>query len=282
MFEKKLFSTRLSADPEAKAKIMFHTFPDGYRLHRHSFFEFHLVTAGEGIHIINGQTSHFCAGDICLLSPTVLHQFVAIEGAEPLTMYTLSFSPDPIRPEFWSNIPAHELPITYHLDGNAYTSVVHAFEKMYARASKENLPFDLITQTAIEWIILNIMEPSERPMPEEYMKIRPSLIFIQNNFTEPITLSDVAESAYFSREYFSSLFHQCIGVSFQEYLLNMRLEFSADLLALTDLTVTEICFQSGFRTLPYFIRAFSRKFHMSPGALRKQKRAEGVQPLPLA
>lgn len=273
MPKKEMLSTRLSADPEAKAKIMFNTHPEGYRLHRHNFFEFSFATDGECTHIINGQATHFRAGDICLLSPADLHQFIPLKDATPLTMYVLSFSPDPIRPEFWSHIPSQTFPIINHLDGTAYTSVLHAFEKMHARASKEKLPFDLVTQTAIEWIILNIAEPSEQAMSEEYMKIRPALIFIQNNFTEPITLADVAESAYFSREYFSALFHQCLGISFQDYLLNMRLEFSADLLALTDMTVTEICYQSGFRTLSYYIRAFTKKWGISPKTLRERNKA---------
>ncbi len=264
-------TARLSADPEARAKISYATYPQGYRLHYHSFFEFSFAVDGEALHLVNGEPLHFSAGDICLLTPAVLHQFIPIKGAKPLTMYNLSFSPEPIRPEFWSHVPAHALPITSHIEGNTFTSVCHAFESMKARASKEKLPFDIVTQTAIEWTILNIMETTPHPLSEEYMKIRPALIYIQNNFTAPLTLAEVADAAHFSREYFSALFHQGMGVSFQDYLLDLRLNFAADLLVLTDFSVSDICYMSGFRTLSYFIRTFAKQFGATPGQFRMEK-----------
>ncbi len=274
-------SSRLSADPNARAKIFQSTYPAGYRLHRHPFFEFSFAISGECLHILNGEPYRFCAGDLCLLTPSSLHQFIPLENAEPITIYTLSFSPEPIRPEFWAHIPTHELPIMARLESETFSAIRRTFDILLKRSTKEKLPFDLFTQTAIEWIILNIIDLSSVPHSPDYMKIRPALIYIQSNFTEQISLADAAASAFFSREYFSSLFRQTMGVSFQDYLLNIRLEYAADLLALTNLTVTEVCEQSGFQTLSYFIRAFTKKFDLSPRPFREGKRAEGIQPLPL-
>jgi len=133
-------NARLSADPNARAKILYNTYPGGYRLHRHPFFEFSLATGGEALHIVNGVPSRFKAGDISLLSPTALHQFLPIDGAEPLTMYTISFSPEPIRAEFWAHVPAQNMPYSVHLDAETFSAIRRAFQKLHMRASAEKLP----------------------------------------------------------------------------------------------------------------------------------------------
>lgn len=267
-------SSRLSADPNARAKIIFQTYPTGYRLHKHSFFEFSFAIRGECVQTINGEPSPFRAGDISLITPAVLHEFIPIDGAEPLTMYTLSFTPDPIRPEFWAHIPAQSLPINATLDEETFSAMRRTFEKLHKRAEREKLLFDLFTQTAIEWIILNLIELPSMTHTLDYMKIRPALIYLQNNFSDPITLAEVASVAYFSREYFSGLFRRTMGISFQDYLLRLRYDYAADLLSLTDLTVSEIAEQSGFRTLSYFIRVFTRLSGSSPSQFRKRKKIE--------
>lgn len=263
-------SSRLSADPSARAKIIYKDYPEGYRLHRHSFFEFSFATRGECIQTINGEPSPFRAGDISLVTPAVLHEFIPIDDVEPITMYTLSFSPDPIRPEFWAHIPAQSFPINTSLDEETFSAMRRTFQKLHKRAETEKLPFDLFTQTAIEWIILNLMELPNLTHTPDYMKIRPALIYIQNNFSEPITLAEVAAAAYFSREYFSGLFRRTMGIPFQDYLLRLRFDYAADLLSLTDLTVSEVAEQAGFRTLSYFIRVFTRLSGLSPSQFRKQ------------
>lgn len=267
-------STRLSADPNARAKISYAEYPAGYRLHKHSFFEFSFATKGECIQTINGEPAPFRAGDISLITPASLHEFIPVEGAEPVKIYTLSFTPDPIRPEFWAHIPAQSLPINVTLDEETFSAMRRTFAKLYNRAEKEKLLFDLFTQTAIEWIILNIVDLPGTTHAPDYMKIRPALIYLQNNFSEPITLEEVANAAYFSREYFSSLFRRTMGIPFQDYLLRMRFDYAAQLLALTNLTVTEISEQSGFRTLSYFIRVFTRLSGCSPSQFRKMRQLE--------
>ena len=265
-------SARLSADPNARAKIIFSTYPTGYRLHKHSFFEFSFATEGECIQTINGEPSPFRAGDISLITPAVLHEFIPIDGKEPLKMYTLSFTPDPIRPEFWAHIPAQSLPINATLDEETFSAMRRTFAKLYKRAEKEKLPFDIFAQTAIEWIILNIVELPHMAHTPDYMKIRPALIYMQNNFSDTISLAEVANAVYFSREYFSTLFRRTVGISFQDYLLRLRFDYAADLLALTDLTVSEIAEQSGFRTLSCFIRVFTRLAGCPPSKFRNFKK----------
>lgn len=56
---------------------------------------------------------------------------------------------------------------------------------------------------------------------------------------------------------------------FQVYVKEARLQFAKSLLGTTTLPITDICFASGFNTLPYFERAFKQKFAVSPRDYRK-------------
>ena len=100
--------------------------------------------------------------------------------------------------------------------------------------------------------------------------VRKALIYIQHHFRETLTLDDAAASCGLSSNYFSECFSKGTGVTFQAYVQDLRLQFAKSLLKTTRLPVTEICFASGFNTLPHFERAFKKRFGGTPGDYRKR------------
>ena len=52
------------------------------------------------------------------------------------------------------------------------------------------------------------------------------------------------------------------------YLLNLRLNHAAKLLATTDMPIMEVAIACGFEDSNYFSRAFNKNFHISPRAYR--------------
>ena len=81
----------------------------------------------------------------------------------------------------------------------------------------------------------------------------------------------MAEKVHLTPNYFSQCFHESIGMSFQNYLQNLRIEQAYKLIKASKLTVTEICFSCGFNSLPYFITTFKKRYGESPGQVRKSK-----------
>ncbi len=68
---------------------------------------------------------------------------------------------------------------------------------------------------------------------------------------------------------------QGLGISVKQYMLDLKLTEAKRLLAFTDLTSSEICYQTGFEDPSYFTRLFRKKAGMTPGAFREkyQKKA---------
>ncbi|WP_028611604.1 helix-turn-helix transcriptional regulator [Paenibacillus harenae] len=104
---------------------------------------------------------------------------------------------------------------------------------------------------------------------ERFERIRNALLYIQHHFREPLSLANAADYAGLSANYFSECFRRQVGISFQDYLNESRLQFASALLRSSELPVTEVCFAAGFNTISHFDRIFKRKFGCSPREYRK-------------
>ncbi|AEM74012.1 PocR ligand-binding domain-containing protein [Caldicellulosiruptor acetigenus] len=95
--------------------------------------------------------------------------------------------------------------------------------------------------------------------------------YIKNHYMEEITLDDLAKMVYLSPTYLSYLFKKQLGVTFKEYLINIRLKKSKELIETTDLPIGEISKMVGIEDQNYFSRLFKRKYGVSPMNYKKDK-----------
>ncbi len=101
--------------------------------------------------------------------------------------------------------------------------------------------------------------------------------FIRYNYAT-IHVSDVVEYIGFTRSYFTTLFKREIGLSPQDYLMQVRLQKAGQQLAGTDLPVQAIAVQVGYDDPLTFSRSFRRAFGMSPSEYRRQQAGGGSEP----
>jgi len=95
--------------------------------------------------------------------------------------------------------------------------------------------------------------------------------YIFNNFSEDITLTDIANFCYVSPFHFSRIFKEISHYSPYQFLLNTRLTNAKQLIKQTDQPIQEICFQSGFQSIEHFNAAFKNKFQHAPTYYKKSK-----------
>jgi YesN/AraC family two-component response regulator len=99
--------------------------------------------------------------------------------------------------------------------------------------------------------------------------VRRALAFMREHFTEEITLDDVARAASVSRFHFCRLFHRETGVTFHEYLHELRVSRAKTLLVDRHLTVSEAAYTVGFNDLSHFDRTFRKIVGSSPTEYRR-------------
>ncbi len=92
--------------------------------------------------------------------------------------------------------------------------------------------------------------------------------YLNEHFTEDITLDTVADVAGFSKFHFTRLFKQCSGQNFYDYLCYKRIKSAEMLLLNPDVSITEIALQSGFSSISTFNRTFKKVKHCTPTEYR--------------
>lgn len=96
------------------------------------------------------------------------------------------------------------------------------------------------------------------------------LSYIAENFSIPITVANVSESANLSVAQAGKLFRQVMGVSIKQHLTRARLSHARMLLTETNAKIAAVALDSGFTTLSAFYEAFTKANEQSPAAYRKQ------------
>ena len=102
-------------------------------------------------------------------------------------------------------------------------------------------------------------------------KINDILYYISENYSNNISVRELAEISHLSRCYFSTVFKNSTGFSPYEYILNYRIHIAKQLLYNTTDSIEEISSKCGFSDTSSFIRAFKKQTGVSPLNYRKKK-----------
>lgn len=98
---------------------------------------------------------------------------------------------------------------------------------------------------------------------------RELLAYINDHYTERISLQALAAQFHLSEKYISRYFKEHFQLTITDYTNHLRLTCARRLLEATDLPVTEVALRSGFPNVSYFIRAFKNSYGVSPLKYRK-------------
>lgn len=105
-----------------------------------------------------------------------------------------------------------------------------------------------------------------------------TLYYLNQHFTEPLSLGQVARQLGFSKYYLSRCFSENTGCNFNQYINSLRIGYAKQLLETSSLSVTEIATTSGFESQCTFYRAFHEQIGLTP----KQYRTRARKSEPLA
>ena len=96
-----------------------------------------------------------------------------------------------------------------------------------------------------------------------------ALSYIQQHFSDPISLTSIADEMGVSPAYLSTVFHREIGASYSRTLLKFRMEEAARLLKQTNFQVQQIAQNVGFFSAKHFTHVFHAYYQLSPMEYRQ-------------
>ncbi len=95
--------------------------------------------------------------------------------------------------------------------------------------------------------------------------------YIKMNYSQKITLSDVASYVYISDSYLCKIFKSELECNFTEYVNELRVKKSKELLSETNVPIVQIANCTGFVDQSYFTKVFKKRTGISPGEYRRQR-----------
>lgn len=101
--------------------------------------------------------------------------------------------------------------------------------------------------------------------------LKDMLSFINQNYSEKLSLEDIASSGNIGKTGCCAIFKKYINKTPNEYLTELRLRKAVELLKNTDMTVLEISYEVGFSGASYFAETFKKFYACTPKEYRKEK-----------
>jgi len=93
--------------------------------------------------------------------------------------------------------------------------------------------------------------------------------YVEQTYSEPIPLGKAASIAALESSYFSSYFRAKVGITFTEWLRQVRVEKAMELMKASDFSISEVAEAVGFGDLRSFERAFKKHTRMTPIEFKK-------------
>jgi len=97
-----------------------------------------------------------------------------------------------------------------------------------------------------------------------------ALTYIKKNYNRPISLNDISAEVMLNPSYFSNLFKESMGLSFNKYLNQFRINKAKELMKDPTLRIKEITYMVGYENVRYFIRVFKSLTGLSPSVYKEQ------------
>lgn len=253
---------------------------NAFRIHCHPEIELGYITGGSGDYVLESEKYEAVAGRMFLVRPNEQHCVPTIRTPS-LSSFNFHITPYYIWNVLADYIDPSRLSVFVggELDARTFDDLGGVVERIRylcggeadkSRAEIRYLTLGLMVAAA-ERARVKVSGGTEsvNDVLTHRRDIQSALTYIDGNFTESVTLDDIAASADLSRSHMSALFKKTVGMPPYEYLLLKRIEHAVSLLRLSDDSVMNIAVRCGFANLANFNRAFRRVTGMSPSEYRR-------------
>lgn len=112
-----------------------------------------------------------------------------------------------------------------------------------------------------------LLSEAKLPMNDLLSEI---LAYMNKHITEPITIEEICHEFFISRSSLQALFKTHLNSSLKNYLLNIKLQKSKELIRENQYTISEIAYMLGFSSIHYFSRLFKKYFNTTPSAYARK------------
>lgn len=249
--------------------------------HTHDFIEISYVEEGSGYHYIEDQMIPIKRGDLFVIPLGTSHVFRPSSRDKQLVIYNCIFrvsllaqlssviDGSSILYKYLYDLPSTPMKWLQYQD--KFDKFLNMMQNMYREFINRGPRYEyLILGQLIQVLaMLQRYECDGSLVSTPTTNMDDALQYINDHFALNITVQQVAERSFMSASHFQRLFKKTSGVTFMQYLQNIRIQRCCELLKSTEMSIQEAANQVGYQDMKFFHALFRKKTGVTPRQYRK-------------
>ncbi|MGJ8676460.1 MAG: AraC family transcriptional regulator [Akkermansiaceae bacterium] len=257
--------------------------------HYHAEIDILLFLNYQGQHITGDYIGSFGPGTLLVNGPNIPHAFNSLscqlDGAEVPAISVIQFSEQTIGAELLSKSEMtlirnfiHSTNRSFEILGTARDRAAEIIQQIHDATYAHRLSLFLLL---LETLALAPQQEKKPLVSEFYAPVlnennisRIDIVrsWVLENICAKINLEEAAAQIHMRPKSFSQFFKKNTGKSFVQYIKELRIGLACQKLLETNLSIIEICYQSGFNNLSNFNRQFLDLKKMTPKDFRNRSK----------
>ncbi|QGQ96556.1 AraC family transcriptional regulator [Paenibacillus psychroresistens] len=256
--------------------------------HSHNFIELVYIWRGAGCQQVNGKSYDVQRGDFLFMNVGDRHSFVVQRDMQYMNIL---FDPDFLNEQLTSTASTHQfLPLKLFQEfqdslaspvpnvkfrGKSMIELEHLLDIMYMEYCSKKIGYLSMLHGYATLLLTRMFRMMEENLQSSDLRtaydMLPQLLsYIEQHYAGHITLQDLAKESFYSPNYLSKMFKECLGFTFTEYVHEVRLREAKRLLMETEDSVESIGRSVGYVDKSQFFRMFKQSLGMTPQQHRRQ------------
>ena len=254
--------------------------------HYHNNFEISFITEGSGKRIVGDSIEEFQPGDLVFIGRNLPHVWIADKETRTPSNRTLEM----VFLQFPSNVLSPQLLV---LPEFKYVAKALSLSERGIQIVEQTLnevselmlqmPYLKSFERMLHFLrIMDIIGRSDSLIhlaSKEYLKVRFTSgnkriatihDYLMNNYREDVDLKQLASLVSMAEGSLCRFFKKNMGMTIFEYLNRIKIDFACKLLMDPDLSILEVCLDSGFNNLSHFNKQFKKITGLAPLKYRKE------------
>lgn len=253
--------------------------------HYHDAFEIFYLVSGELSYFVGDKTYHLVSGMLLFINVNEIHKLVNSSGAafERITLqFKREFIADLLPKEGNFDVFSTFQSDTHllRLDGSEQSTVEGLFDRMVHESLRQPPGYAYYVKILLIELLIYLKRKADSSQHQHAacpQQVHPKSIaivnFINENYSQRITLDSISRQFYISPSYFCKMFKDSTGFTLVEYVNNVRIKEARLLLRNTDAKMGDIAERVGFESLTHFGRIFKELTGYTPLKYRHMQRS---------
>ena len=238
--------------------------------HYHNYYEIYFLMNGKCNLLIKDRSYDLILNDLVLIPRSAIHKMTYLDSIRKRA--ALTFTKDYIAPCFGDELEeVWRINVFRAKDAGVIKEI---FDKIAREAFNENDISKELLRCYLTELLAYVARHKKYLVMDDQSQSNPMkhvMDYILENYASNITLDELAALSGYSKNYFSKIFKDVVGVGYKEYTVLVRLKAAERLLRATNKSVREIATSCGFNDSNYFSTVFQNKYGVPPTQYKKDQ-----------